>query len=528
MTIEEILAVDEKQIFDRKSVFIKPSDLSDTLCAFANADGGTIAIGISDKSRSIEGVDYHMPLLNDILRAPIDFCVPTVPVTTEMVECINSDGRPDHVLLMHVEASPLFHANQADEAFIRVGDKTKKLNFNDRLTLMYSKGVRYYEDEPVADATIADLDLDYVWEYCKRIGYAKSPEAYVRENKKFVTTKDGREQVSVAAILLFGKEPQLFFPRAYIRFIRYDGTEAEVGKDMNVIKDKIFEGRILEQVEQAVDFIKVQMKEKTYLGHRGIFVTEEEYNEFVRTEIVVNAATHRDYSIKGTDIQIKMFDDRLEVDSPGTFAGMVKRENIRYTHFSRNPKIAAFLKDYGYVKEYGEGVDRMCRELEAVGLPAPLFNNSTFILKTTVKSAAYQKWPIGASKVADSDEKWPIGASKVADSDEKWPIGASKVADSNNTEYSGNMDMPMKISSEAFTKAYQDKGYNEASVLNLKSVYEQMEANQVFNTAYLMKILECSIRTARRLLAKLREMNVVSPVAGKGKGMYRFKNAGEE
>jgi len=73
-----------------------------------------------------------------------------------------------------------------------------------------------------------------------------------------------------------------------------------------------------------------------------------------------------------------MFDDRLEVDSPGTFAGMVKKENIWYMHFSRNPKIAAFMKDYGYVKEYGEGVDRMCRELEAVGLPNPIFNNDYF------------------------------------------------------------------------------------------------------------------------------------------------------
>ncbi len=152
-------------------------------------------------------------------------------------------------------------------------------------------------------------------------------------------------------------------------------------------KDIIFEGRILEQVKKAVDFIKIQMKEKTYLGKDGIFVTEEEYSEFVRTEIVVNAATHRDYAIKGTDIQIKMFDNRLEVDSPGTFVGMVKKENIRYTHFSKNPKIAAFLKDYGYVKEYGEGIDRMCTELEAVGLPDPVFNNSTFILKTTVMNA---------------------------------------------------------------------------------------------------------------------------------------------
>ena len=205
MMIEDVIAFDEKQIFDRKSIFIKPADLSDTICAFANADGGTVAIGISDKTRRIEGVDYHVVQLNEILRVPMDFCNPTVPVTTEMVECINSDGKPDHVLLMHIEASPLLHANQADEAFIRVGDKNKKLDFNDRLTLMYAKGLRYYEDEPVADATVADLDMDFVKLYCKKIGYAKTPDVYLRENKKFVIIKDGKEQVSIAAILLFGK-----------------------------------------------------------------------------------------------------------------------------------------------------------------------------------------------------------------------------------------------------------------------------------------------------------------------------------
>ena len=65
----------------------------------------------------------------------------------------------------------------------------------------------------------------------------------------------------------------------------------------------------MDQVEKAVDFIKIQMKEKTYPGHDGIFVTREEYQEFVRTEIVVNAVTHRDYGIKGTDIQIKIEPD---------------------------------------------------------------------------------------------------------------------------------------------------------------------------------------------------------------------------
>lgn len=493
MTIEEVLAMDEKQIFDRKSIRIKPVDLSDTICAFANADGGTIAIGISDKQRKIEGVDYHTEQLNDILCTPADFCNPTVPVTTELIECINYEGKPDHVLLMHIEASPLLHVNQADEAYIRVGDKSKKLDFNDRMNLMYSKGVRWYEDEPVADAGIEDLDMDYIRAYCKRIGYSKTPEEYVRENKNYVTVKDGREQVSVAAILLFGKDPQVFFPRAFIRFIRYDGTAAKVGKDMNVIKDVIFDGRILEQVEKAIEFIKIQMKEKTYLGHDGIFVTEEEYSEFVRTEIVVNAAAHRDYAIRGTDIQIKMFDDRLEVDSPGTFAGGVKKENIRYTHFSRNPKIAAFLKDYGYVKEYGEGVDRMCKELEAIGLPNPEFDNSTFILKTTVKSASFDHESTQDTSIQPQNASIQQNDASIHEKDEL-------------------ITMLHELES---IKAITQKDASDA-----KTVIENADVLQVITARDVMTILSCKTTKARLVLKVMESNGLIRTIQGRGKGKY--------
>ena len=505
MTIDQVLAMDEKQIFDRKSIMINPKDLSATLCAFANADGGTVAIGISDKERRIEGVDGFTEQLNDILRAPIDFCNPSVPVYTEMVDCVNSAGKPDHVLLMHVEASPVLHANQADEAFIRVGDKSKKLSFSDRLTLMYAKGVRYYEDEPVTDATIDNLDLSFVREYCIRIGYAKSPEEYLRENKNFIIVKNGKEQVSVAAVLLFGKNPQQFFPRAYIRFIRYDGVEAQVGKDMNVIKDVIFEGRILDQVRQAVDYIKTQMKEKTYLGHDGIFITEEEYSEFVRTEIVVNAATHRDYGIKGTDIQIKMFDDRLEVDSPGTFAGMVKKENIRYTHFSRNPKIAAFLKDYGYVKEYGEGVDRMCRELEAIGLPDPRFNNDTFILKTTVRSADWERQRTQNARIDDQN---------------------ARIGDQNaRIELESSWESAKNAWIEHVLKQKNAGQISAITTDAIITVIADLRENQIISTADIQKILDCKETKALRIMNEMKNKGIIRVVSGKGKGRYILKVA---
>ena len=92
--------------------------------------------------------------------------------------------------------------------------------------------------------------------------------------------------------------------------------------------------------------------------------------------------------IKGTEIQIKMFDDRLVFESPGKLPGQVKPNNIRHTHFSRNPKIAAFLKAYHFVKEFGEGFDRICREQEANGANVPYFRTDEFILKITVPKVA--------------------------------------------------------------------------------------------------------------------------------------------
>ena len=299
---------------------------------------------------------------------------------------MDKNGKPNHLLVIKIPQSPELHANQQDDVYYRMGDKSQKLSFDDRLRLMYSKGTRYYEDEPVADSSIEDIDMDFVASYCKKIGYAKSPEEYIRQNKSFIVTKSGRQEMSGAAILLFGKDPQQYFQRARLRFIRYDGTEAKVGTEMNVVKDKIFTGRILNMVEKTLSFVRDQIKEHTYLGKEGRFVTTPEFPEFVWKEIIINAVTHRDYSIKGTDIQVKMFDDRIVVESPGNLPGIVRLNNMRQVHFSRNPKIAAFLHEYDYVQEFGEGIDRMYREMEKAGLPAPEYKDVAFMLNATIRN----------------------------------------------------------------------------------------------------------------------------------------------
>lgn len=384
-TVEELYTKKEDQTYDRKSARKDPKGLSNHIVAFANADGGTLVIGIEDDF-TVTGIDGYQNNVNDILRVPFDYCKPSIRVTTETVDCIDKDGNTNHLLVITIPQSSELHANQHDDVYYRMGDKSKKLNFDERLQLMYAKGSRYYEDEPVYRSSIDDIDMDFVAEYCKKIGYGKSAEEYIRQNNDYLVQHDGREEMSGAALLLFGKNPQRFFQRARVRFIRYDGIEAKVGTEMNVIKDEVFNGRILDIVRQALTFVNSQIKERTKLGNDGRFVTTPEYPEFAWKEIIINAIAHRDYSIKGTDIQIKMFDDRITVESPGSLPGIVRLNNLRTVHFSRNPKIAEFLHQYEYVKEFGEGVDRMFNEMENAGLPDPEYTDNAFMLNVTIRN----------------------------------------------------------------------------------------------------------------------------------------------
>ena len=298
--MQEITTRKEDQTFDCKSIQIDPKALAITIVAFANADGGTIAIGVSDKTRKIEGVDQHTEKLNELLRVPLDFCNPSVPITSDLLPCTDQVGSDNHILLMYIPASSELHANQADEAYMRVGDKSRKLSFEERIQLMYDKGERYYEDTAVYGATVDDIDMAAVERYKDLIGYTKSAKQYLQENNRFLTTNaKGEEQVSVASILLFGKYPQKFFPRGRTRFIRYKGTEERVGAEMNVIKDVTFEGTILDQVKATIAYLETQVEEHTFLGQHGQFVTNRDYPKFVIQEMVVNACCHRAYNIKG-------------------------------------------------------------------------------------------------------------------------------------------------------------------------------------------------------------------------------------
>ena len=148
LSLEEMCTTTERQQFDRKSARIEAAAIAIHIVAFANADGGTLAVGIEDNGE-ITGIDEYGHNINELLRVPFDFCVPSIRVETKIIDCIDCKNKENHILQISVPQSSELHANQRDEVYYRMGDKSKKLTFEERLLLMYAKGARYYEDEPV-------------------------------------------------------------------------------------------------------------------------------------------------------------------------------------------------------------------------------------------------------------------------------------------------------------------------------------------------------------------------------------------
>lgn len=538
MDINYILGLEEGSVFDRKSIKIKPKELAKHIIAFANSDGGMIAIGITDKNRIIEGIDYYEEKINDILEVPFRYCFPSIRVKSKRIECIDSDGFENHILLMEIESDSVVHKNHQDEVFIRVGDKSIKLNFEERIQLMYDKGERNFEDTEVVDAILDDIDIPFLKDYIKRIGYSKDEISYLKENKGFLKEKNGKEVLSTAAILLFGKIPQDFLPRARVRFIKYEGIEEKTGAEMNVIKDIVFEGKIYDMLNKTIEYIDSQIKEKTFLEKDGRFVMVEEYPKFVRQELVVNAVTHRDYSIRGTEIQIKMFDDRLVVESPGKLPGLVKKDNMRHTHFSRNPKIAEYLKYFGYVKEYGEGVDRIYKELDSAGFREVEYYMDTFILKAIVFNNKVDSSKLQyiiqsddtlGNKVGITDERnRPMGNKIGITGVENRTLGNKVGITSEGNRTLGNkMELDSKIWIKTLEEILEKSSYKNTTKENIIKLYYEVETNQIIGNKEICDILKKSKSNTAEIIKKLKEIDVIVQVNGKGRGKYRFKYESE-
>ena len=389
LTLEYMQSEHENKYFDRKSAKIKPSDLAPLISAFANAEGGTIVIGISDKTLEIEGIrHYGMDKVNEFIAVPKNGCKPMPQYNEEFLNVINSKGEEDQLLLLHIQPCvDQIVRTINDSTYLRIGDKIKELKGDDLRNLEYAKSTRHFEDEINRDASIEDLDEELINEYKEKLDASHLPTEQVLKARAFIKSQDGNDYLTNAAVLLFAKNISQFYPNCRVRFVRYDGNSAQVGTRMNIIKDKNIECNILKLIDETSLFISSQLREFTALDPlTGKFKTVPEYPEFSWLEGIVNAVTHREYGMSGSYILVTMFDDRLEIKSPGKLPNIVTVDNIKDTRYARNPRISRVLTDFGWVRELNEGVKRIYSDMADFFLDEPEYSEPEYSVKLTLKN----------------------------------------------------------------------------------------------------------------------------------------------
>ena len=202
----------KSQHLDSKSAWKKPSELLKHLIAFANADGGQLVIGIEDDKQSnlITGfrdgkaysIDDFKKIDREMRETPLDLSFEEIPV-------VNHKGEEDVILVISVElSSNRVIAAPNDVVYLRQGDETVKLSYEQRTQLSYDKGQRFFEDEVVADATLEDIDNELVQDFKNRFDISDRSTEEVLKARRFLVNG----KLTKAAILLFGKYPSAFFP----------------------------------------------------------------------------------------------------------------------------------------------------------------------------------------------------------------------------------------------------------------------------------------------------------------------------
>lgn len=394
LSLEKLTKDTESQYFERKSAKLAAKDFAHHLSAFANASGGTVVIGIEDDG-TITGVSAEKE--NMFRQTAFDYLqIPPVYIV-EPITCKTENDEICTILLFHIENS----ANEIiklknGEAYLRVGDASRKLNAEQFLALEYTKGIKSFESRIVEDASINDLNQDLIAQYAKVLNPTVSSGVDIMKGRGLLKEKNGNLFITVAAILLFGKHPSQFLPAARVRFLRYDGTTAEVGERFNLVKEVNIEKPLPLLLIEARNLLESQMREFQQLGRDGVFKKIPEYPAFAWLEGLVNAVAHRDYSIQGDHIRISMFDDRIEFSSPGRLPSIVTVDNIQTTRFSRNPMIARVLSDFGWVRELNEGVKRIYSDMASFFLDPPKFsepngNTVLLVLKNNIAARSVRK-----------------------------------------------------------------------------------------------------------------------------------------
>jgi ATP-dependent DNA helicase RecG len=357
-------------------------EIARIVSAMANADGGTLLVGV-EPDRSVTGIPHDPEELQSLIQAPQMLLTPPLHPATERIRLGNL------LLIKFVVASTFeLHRVTGGRSFYRIATETSSLPAEQIQTLREAKRNILYERQQPLNAGWDDLDQAAVSRLSARMEDSRPPEVILAQSYHLLDTSRGGPIPNMAGLLLFAKQPSLWHPRCGIDFVRYEGIERQYGAALNIVKRIRFEVPLERLIDEAVGRIKEYVRERTVL-HDLFFRERLEYPPFAWQEALVNAVAHRDYAITGAAIEIWMFDDRIEVRSPGLPPPPVTLDQLRQhksIHFSRNPLIVRVLADLGYLRERGEGIPRILQEMEHHGLHPPEFSVEGFFFVVTLRN----------------------------------------------------------------------------------------------------------------------------------------------
>jgi ATP-dependent DNA helicase RecG len=358
-------------------------EITRVLSGMANADGGTLLVGI-EPDKSVTGIPYDHDELHSLIQAPQNLLRPQLAPACEKVRLGNLQ-----LLKFEVASGMEIYRIAGGRSFYRIATETASLPADQIHALKEAKKNIFYERQQGLNATWYDLDAELVQFFVEKTQPGGDPQRLLSQTYHLLDLSRGIPCPNIAALLLFAKDPSRWHPRAGIDFVKYEGTERQHGSSLNVVKRIRFEAPLARLVDEAVGRIKEHIRERTIL-HDLFFRERLEYPTFAWQEALVNAVAHRDYALSGASIEVWMFDDHITVRSPGLPPPPVTLDQLRRQksiHFSRNPLLVRALADLGYLREMGEGVPRMFHEMEIYGLHPPELSADGFIFGVTLRNA---------------------------------------------------------------------------------------------------------------------------------------------
>lgn len=362
--------------------------LLETVCAFANTDGGILCLGVADEKQEqgavrLYGIEENPEALDEFTRkVRTQFHPPIETVSFTRLPCTLRDGEAGHVVMVRIPRSDKVHSIVDDGTWTRLDASNREMRAEEIAELSYRRGVRSAESEPVpVDWSLLETPA---WaEFAAARGFNRARPIAEQMAQLGLAEKVAGEWVPRrAAVLLFAEEPggllAAFGTRAEVRLVIYQGKAAEAGAKPNMRKPpRTLRGPLIRLIDETVRTVLDELAQGVELASSG-FKAQHSYPERVVKEAIVNAVIHRDYRLN-REIIIRIFDDRLEVDSPGVFPGAITAANIaKAGSKARNPLIVKTLRDFPAPPNFdlNEGVPMMFAEMAHARLYPPQYRQT--------------------------------------------------------------------------------------------------------------------------------------------------------